>query len=205
MQNGYSIPSLGLGTYLSTGQQVYQAVKDAIEIGYRHVDTAFLYDNEKEIGRAVNEMIRDGKVKREDLFIVTKVWNTYHSRSRAYENVNKSLNNLGLDYIDLVLIHWPFGYDETDGLKPVDKDNNIIFTDIDYLDTWKGLEDAVLDNKVKSIGVSNFNSRQLERVISRAIIKPVVLQVCCMIYNSNFSFIHFVNFYFYHRLNLIHI
>ena len=152
-------------------------LKHVIQIGYRHIDTALMYGNEKEIGKAVKELIDAGKIKREQLFIVTKVQNHYHTREHAFKSVNISLNNLGMDYVDLALIHWPFGVKEGDDPNPKDKDGNTIFSDIDYLETWKGLEDVHAKGMVKSIGVSNFNHLQLERVIKNAKVKPVMNQV----------------------------
>ena len=168
------MPILGYG---SAGSNDYAAVKHAIEVGYRHVDTALAYGNEKQIGKAIKELIDAGKVKREQLFIVTKVPSNYHSRENAVKSVNISLNNLGLDYVDLVLIHWPFGVKEGDDPHPKDKDNKTIYSDVDYLETWKGLEDVHAKGLVKSIGVSNFNHLQLERVLQNSKIKPAMNQV----------------------------
>ena len=177
LNDGNLMPILGLGTWKSKGNNAYQAVKAAIEIGYRHIDTALFYRNERRVGKAIRDMIDKGTVKREELFVVTKVWNTFHSRRNALRSVNMSLTNLGLDYIDLVLIHFPFGYREGEDLWPVDQNDNIIFSNIDYLETWSALEQAKQNGLVKSIGVSNFNSSQLERVINNGTIKPVVNQV----------------------------
>ena len=93
------------------------------------------------------------------------------------KSTNRSLNNLGLDYVDLLLVHWPFAYKEGDDLHPKDKDGKLIFSDIDYLQTWKGMEDTHEKGLAKSIGVSNFNHLQLERVIKNAKVKPVMNQV----------------------------
>ena len=134
------------------------------------------YGNEKTIGRAVRDLIGNKTVKREELFIVTKVANNYHTRENALKSVNISLNNLGLDYIDLVLIHWPFAVAENDP-DPSNITDKTIFSDIDYLETWKGLEDAHTKGLALSIGVSNFNHLQLERVIKNAKVKPVMNQV----------------------------
>ena len=177
LNDGRSMPILGLGTWKSKGDDAYQAVKYAIEIDYRHIDTALAYGNEKEVGNAIRDVIGNGTVKREELFVVTKVWNSFHSRENALKAVNISLTNLGLDYIDLMLIHWPFGFKEGEGLRPLDQNNDTIFSDIDYLETWSALEEAKQNGLVKSIGVSNFNSSQLERVINNSTIKPVVNQV----------------------------
>ena len=122
-------------------------------------------------------MIDAGKVKREDLFVVTKVANNYHTREDALKSIKLSLGNLSLSYVDLALIHWPFGVKEGDDPNPKDKDNKTIFSDVDYLETWKGLEDVHAKGLAKSIGVSNFNHLQLERVIKNAKVKPVMNQV----------------------------
>ena len=168
------MPILGYG---SGGSFDISTLKHVIQVGYRHIDTALQYQNEKQIGQAIKQLIDAGKVKREHLFITTKVSNNYHSREHAVKSVNVSLNNLGLDYVDLALIHWPFGYKEGDELRPIDKDNQIIFSDVDYVETWKGLEDAHTKGLAKSIGVSNFNHKQLERVFKIAKIKPALNQV----------------------------
>lgn len=171
------MPILGFGTWQSYGNDTYQSVKWAIEAGYRHIDTALAYENEKEVGRAINEMIQSKIVTRDELFVVTKVWNTYHSKANAIRSVNISLSNLGLKYIDLVLIHWPFGFKEGDQLIPRDDHNKIIFSDIDYLETWQGLEEVHHRGLAKSIGLSNFNSKQLERVFQNSKVKPAINQV----------------------------
>lgn len=177
LSDGKIMPILGFGTWQSNGTDAYRSVKTAIETGYRHIDTALAYENEKEVGRAIHDMIQSKKVKRDELFVVTKVWNTFHSKANAIKSVNISLTNLGLKYIDLVLIHWPFGFKEGDDLRPHDNHNNIIFSDIDYLETWQGLEQVHNQGFVRSIGVSNFNSKQLERVIKNSKVKPVINQV----------------------------
>lgn len=178
------MPIIGLGTYKSNGNDAYLATKYAIEAGYRHIDTAQLYGNEKEIGRAIKEMIDGGKIKREDLFVVTKVAHTFHRYDRAILAVERSLHNLGLKYIDLVLIHYPVGFQEGENLWPVDSKGHIITSDIDYLETWRGLEETVNRKWVKSIGVSNFNSKQVLRIINNSKIKPTVNQVVNAMLNA---------------------
>ena len=122
-------------------------------------------------------MVDAGKVKREDLFIVTKVANNYHTREDALKSIKLSLGNLSLTYVDLALIHWPFGVKEGDETDPKDKDGKDIYSDIDYLETWKGLEDVREKGLAKSIGVSNFNHLQIERLIKNSKVKPVMNQV----------------------------
>ena len=176
LNNGQFMPQIGYGTWLSKPGVVGQAIKMAIECGYRHIDCAFIYGNQKEIGTALRELFETGVVKRRELFITSKIWNTFHSKERALHNVDMILEELGLDYLDLCLIHWPMGYLESDELFPKGEDGKILLSDIDYLDTWKALEQAVVQKKVRSIGLSNFNSAQIQRVINNSEIKPAVLE-----------------------------
>ena len=160
LNNGKDIPLVGLGTWKSPEGQVYEAVKAAIDVGYRHFDCAYAYGNEEEVGRALKETIAAGKVKREELFITSKLWNTYHKRERVHLCLDQSLKALGLDYLDLYLMHWPLGYQEGDEKFPKNDKGEVLVSDIDYLETYKGLEAVLKTGKVKSIGVSNFNSQQ---------------------------------------------
>lgn len=182
LNNGQKIPVLGLGTWQAGDDPsvVEQAVRDAVDAGYRNFDCAYIYGNEKEIGKALREKIAEGVVKREDLFITTKLWNTSHKREQVVPTCKRSVENFGLGYVDLYLIHWPVSYNENaKGLWPVDEKGNPLSEDIDYLDTWRGMEECVKLGLAKSIGLSNFNSQQIERVLSIATIKPVMNQVEC--------------------------
>lgn len=191
LSDGKSVPIVGLGTWKSKPGEVKQAVKDAIDAGYRHFDCAFMYQNENEIGEALQEKIGDGSVKREDLFITSKCWNTFHSRDKVFECLKKSLSLLKLDYLDLYLIHWPLGYKEDGELIPKDENGKLLYSDIDYLETWKAMEDCHKKGLVRSIGLSNFNSVQIKRICSNATIKPVMLQVECHPYLTQSSLIEF--------------
>nr|XP_031843049.1 bifunctional protein STORR-like [Nomia melanderi] len=182
LNNGQKMPVLGLGTWQGADEPkvVQQAIRDAVDAGYRHFDCAFIYGNEKEIGKALREKIEEGVVKREDLFITTKLWNTFHKKEEVVPACKQSLKNFGLDYVDLYLVHWPmafsgFGKD----IWPIDEHGNPMCGDEDYLDTWRGMEECVKLGLTKSIGLSNFNSQQIERVLSVAEIKPVMNQIEC--------------------------
>lgn len=177
LANGYKMPMFALGTYLSRSREVEKAVMDAIDLGYRHIDTAFFYENEREIGTAIQAKITDGSVKREDLFITTKLWNNRHKEENVVATCKKSLENLGLSYMDLYLIHWPFAFQEGEELLPTDKDGKLLLSDTDYLETWRGMEECVNQGLTRSIGVSNFNSEQIARLMKFAKIIPVNNQV----------------------------
>ncbi|XP_018320814.1 aldose reductase isoform X2 [Agrilus planipennis] len=179
LNNGLQIPIFGLGTWKSQPGQVTQAVKDAIDIGYRHIDCAFIYGNENEVGEAISAKIEEGKVKREDLWITSKLWNTFHRPDLVEGALRKSLKNLRVDYLDLYLIHWPMAYKEGNDLVPKDSAGNVIFSDVDYVDTWKSLEKVHMKGLAKSIGVSNFNKRQIDRILENATVLPVTNQVEC--------------------------
>ncbi|XP_024871506.1 1,5-anhydro-D-fructose reductase-like, partial [Temnothorax curvispinosus] len=156
---------------------VKKAVKEAIDLGYRHIDTAFFYNNEKEIGEAVREKIKEGSVTREDLFITTKLWNNVHKEELVVPACKKSLANLGLEYVDLYLIHWPFAFKEGNDLLPQDATGNLAESDVDYLETWRGMEECVRQGLTRSIGISNFNSEQITRLLKSAKIAPVNNQI----------------------------
>jgi len=177
LNSGHKIPQLGLGTWLSKPGEVGDAVKIALEVGYRHIDCAMAYGNQEEVGRVFKDVFSSGKVKREDVFITSKIWNTFHSYEKATAAIDIMLKELQIPYLDLCLIHWPMGYFEEDGLFPKDDNGKIIYANTDYVDTWRALEDAVKAGKVRSIGLSNFNIKQIERVMKGATIKPAVLQV----------------------------
>lgn len=177
--NGNTYPILGLGTWNSKHHQVIQAVKDAIDIGYRHFDCALLYENEKEIGAAIAAKISEGVIKREDIFITSKLWGTYFRPERVEVCLRKSLENLGLQNLDLYLMHSPMAFQDGDILAPTDLEGRWIYDDVDYINTWRAMENLVEKGLVKNIGISNFNSEQVERLLANCKIKPVTNQVEC--------------------------
>ncbi|XP_014204976.1 1,5-anhydro-D-fructose reductase-like [Copidosoma floridanum] len=175
--NGHKMPMFGLGTYLSQPGEVEEAVKYAIDTGYRHIDTASFYGNEKEVGIAIREKIKEGVITRDDVFVTTKLWSNAHKESQVVPTCKKSLDNLGLEFIDLYLIHWPFAFKEGEELLPRDASGKLQLSDTDYIDTWKGMEECKRLGLARSIGISNFNSEQITRILTAATIKPVNNQI----------------------------
>ncbi len=156
LNDGNTIPQLGLGVWQAKdGSEVKQAVLSAINAGYRLIDTAAIYGNEQGVGDA----IRESGVAREDLFITTKLWNGDQGYESAHKAFEASLEKLGLDYIDLYLIHWP--------VPEYDK----------YVETWKALEELKASGRVKSIGVCNFNVDHLEKLLNESDVAPAVNQI----------------------------
>ncbi|XP_065361110.1 1,5-anhydro-D-fructose reductase-like [Calliphora vicina] len=179
--NGTKMQAIGLGTYTSLGGDCERAVGDAIDAGYRHIDTAYFYENEHEVGKAVRDKIAEGVIKREDVFIVSKLWCHFHEPERVEYACRKSLANFGLDYIDCYLMHWPYSYVHRgdDVMMPTNAKGEVELSDVDYLDTWKAMEALVEKGLIKSIGVSNFNSEQLARLLANCKIKPIHNQIEC--------------------------
>ena len=155
LNNGRRIPQFGLGVFMVTGDEATRKVcLDAIRLGYRHIDTAHAYQNERGVGQAVREC----GVPREDLWITSKLWPSEYGEGKTLAGIDKMLSRLDTDYIDLLLLHQQFG---------------------DYLGAWRDMEKAVATGKVRSIGLSNFESSRLEEVLDAAQIKPATLQVEC--------------------------
>jgi alcohol dehydrogenase (NADP+) len=175
LSNGKKLPLLGLGTWLATDEkELDTALRTALDVGYRYIDTAEIYKNEHVIGAVVEEYIKNGKLKREDIFITTKLPLYGHDDPEKY--IKQSLEKLRTDYIDLYLIHAPCPFDSFSregGMNPVL---------IPHIETWKVLEKFYNDGKLKSIGISNFNKKQIQELYDQATIKPQNLQVECHIF-----------------------
>uniref|UniRef100_A0A1Y1K9I4 NADP-dependent oxidoreductase domain-containing protein n=3 Tax=Photinus pyralis TaxID=7054 RepID=A0A1Y1K9I4_PHOPY len=181
------IPVVGLGTSGVYGDAITQAVKDAIDVGYRHIDCAYAYKNERNVGIAIKAKIADGTVKRSDLFLTSKLWCTFHRAESVEVAIRKSLTDLQLDYLDLYVIHSPMAFK----INESQSKENLEFSDYDYVLTWKAMEAVAKKGLAWSIGLSNFNKRQIERVLERAEILPVVNQVECHPYLTQTEMIQF--------------
>ncbi|XP_078663821.1 aldo-keto reductase family 1 member A1-A-like [Branchiostoma floridae x Branchiostoma belcheri] len=173
---GASMPLIGLGTWKARENECYQAVKTALDMGYRLIDTAESYENEKEIGQALRENFAAG-LKREEVFVTTKLWLTRFHPDDVLPACQRSLTNLGLYYLDLYLMHCPVAWARGDNLYPVDDNGLPVTLNIHYMETWKAMEKLVDAGLVKAIGVSNFNISQMKEVLTNGRIKPAVNQV----------------------------
>ncbi|KAK7884136.1 hypothetical protein WMY93_027259 [Mugilogobius chulae] len=178
LRTGRKMPLIGLGTWKSEPGKVKQAVMWALQCGYRHIDCASIYGNEAEIGEALQEMLGTGKaLRREDVFITSKLWNNKHHPDDVEPSLLQSLRDLRLDYLDLYLIHWPYAFRRGDVAFPREDSGALLYDDTDYKDTWAAMEKLVEKGLVRAIGLSNFNSRQIDDVLAVATIQPAVLQV----------------------------
>ncbi|KAI4877614.1 hypothetical protein NFI96_027574 [Prochilodus magdalenae] len=203
LNTGRKMPLVGLGTWKSEPGKVKQAVIWALQSGYRHIDCAAIYANEPEVGEAFQEILGPDKVvcttvsnktalyklpllwsevfcealRREDVFVTSKLWNTQHYAEDVEPALLKTLKDLKLEYLDLYLIHWPHAFQRGDNPFPKNKGGTILYDNIDYKVTWAAMEKLVEKGLVRAIGLSNFNSRQIDDILSVANIKPTVLQV----------------------------
>lgn len=171
LSNGVEIPKLGLGTWFISNDDVVQAVKDAVEIGYRHIDTAQAYQNESGVGKG----IKASGIKREELFITTKLAAEVKSYQEAVASIDSSLEALGLDYIDLMIIHSPKPWQEFQGDDPYFEGNR---------EAWRALEEAYQAGKLRAIGLSNFEKADLDNILASCTVKPMVNQILAHISNT---------------------
>lgn len=170
------IPPLGLGTWKSARGDVYTAVKEALAIGYRHIDCAPAYENENEVGAAIAETIEAGAVARKDLWITSKLWNNAHAPEHVEPALQKTLADLKLEYLDLFLIHWPVAFRHDVGF-PRRGEDYISLADLPTLATWRAMEACVEKGLVRHIGVCNFSVKKLAALHREAKIKPKMNQI----------------------------
>lgn len=174
--NGDSMPIIGLGTWKSKPGEVYQAVIWAIESGYRHIDCAAIYDNEKEVGKALEFAFGNGLVTREEMFVTSKLWNSNHRLEDVQPALKKTLKDLKLDYLDLYLIHWPISFKKGVGFAQ-NREEFFTYNDVPLSQTWEGMEDCKKMGLAKHIGVSNFNISKLEEIMRNGKEMPEMNQV----------------------------
>ena len=175
-KNKDQMPAFGLGTWKSEPGQVYEAVKTAIKAGYRHIDCAPIYGNEKEIGQALSECFDEGIVARQDLWITSKLWNTEHLNTDVLPALKSTLNDLQLEYLDLYLIHWPVSLKQGVGF-PQSADDFLSEEEAPISETWRIMEEAVEKGLTRHIGVSNFGIKRLTNLLDSAKIAPEMNQV----------------------------
>src|SRR5450432_4390890 len=160
-----AIPALGFGTLIPDPIATRAATKLALEAGFRQLDASERYRNEKEVGDATQEVFKAGKIKREDVFVATKLWNTNHRPERVKPAFEASLKKLQIDYLDLYLIHTPFAFQPGDEQDPRDANGNVIYDKtVTLLDTWRALEGLVDEGKCKAIGLSDVNVEQAKGI-----------------------------------------
>ena len=175
-RNGDEMPAIGLGTWKSDTGVVEEAVKTALENGYRHIDCAATYGNEAEIGNAFNTIFSEGKIKREDVWITSKLWNDSHQKEHVIPALKKTLADLQVSYLDLYLIHWPVAFKHGVGF-PSNDDDYLSLEEAPIIETWKELIKAKEQGLVKHIGVSNFSEKKLNDLMSQTTDAPEMNQV----------------------------
>ncbi|NLO72142.1 MAG: aldo/keto reductase [Porphyromonadaceae bacterium] len=167
------IPLIGLGTWLSRPNEVFDAVIEAIDVGYRHIDCAYIYKNEKEVGAALKYLFDFGIIQREQIFITSKLWNSFHRPEEVENAARKSIEDLQLDYLDLYLMHWPIAFKRE---KAEGVDDLISLDELPLEETWKAMKELKQKGLVKHIGVSNFNIPKLKKLMATGL-KPEMNQI----------------------------
>jgi diketogulonate reductase-like aldo/keto reductase len=172
------IPALGFGTSLSDNRKTRDAVKTAVEVGFRHLDAAERYRNEAQVGAALKELFADGTVRREDLFVTTKLWNNNHRPERVKPALQASLDRLGLDAVDLYLVHTPFAFQPGDDQDPRHPHGAVIYDEgVTLEETWAAMEALVDEGLSRAVGLSDIDAERAREIIDTARIKPAVVEV----------------------------
>ncbi|HTD15379.1 MAG TPA: aldo/keto reductase [Chthoniobacterales bacterium] len=195
LNNGTSeMPALGFGTLIPDPVETKKATRLALEAGFRQLDSAERYRNETEVGEAMQEVFKEGKIKREEVFVATKLWNSNHRPERVKPAFEASLKRLQLDYVDLYLIHTPFAFQPGDEQDPRDENRQVIYDDgITLLDTWRALESLVDEGRCKAIGLSDVNVENAQPIVESARIKPAVIHVESHPYLPEWDLLEFCN------------
>lgn len=197
LNDGFKMPKIGLGTFQgdydfsACDETVIKSVKSAFEVGYRHIDTARKYSTEVPVGKAVNELINSKAVSRDDVFITKKLWGNKMAKRDVVPTLKESLANLGLDYVDMYLIHWPTARKSGDDMMPADENGKLLFEDIPLTETWEGMIECQKLGLARSIGVSNFNRRQMQLLFDHSSVRPSNQQIEVHPYFSNDKIIKF--------------
>ncbi|PLK44698.1 aldo/keto reductase [Emticicia sp. TH156] len=174
--NGDLMPALGLGTWKSAKGEIYSTIRTALEIGYRHFDCAFIYDNEREIGQAFADALKNNEVKREDLWITSKLWNNRHRTEDVQPAIEKSLRLLQVEYLDLYLIHWPIALVRSVNY-PQKAEDMISLNDLPLSQTWQAMIDMKTKGLTRHIGLSNFSIKKISALRDETGVMPEALQI----------------------------
>ncbi len=175
-KNDDKMPALGLGTWKSAPGEVYQVIRDAINVGYKHFDCALLYGNEPEIGQAFNDAFKAGDVTREELWVTSKLWNNAHKTEFVLPNIQKSIDNLKVGYLDLYLIHWPIVLIPTINFPSIGSEL-VSLKEVPLAETWRAMIELQKTGLAKHIGVSNFSAKKIQNLYDDSGIMPEVNQV----------------------------
>jgi len=176
-KNGDNVDAIGLGTWKSDPGKVGEAVKSALKVGYRHIDCAAVYGNEKEVGSALQESFSEFDIKREDVWITSKLWNTAHKSNDVVPALKQTLSDLQLEYLDLYLIHWPIAFKP--GLEgfPQSDDDYLSLDEVPLIETWKAMLETKNEGLIKHAGVSNFSIKKLKDLMSKTDHAPEMNQI----------------------------
>ena len=191
LSDNNKIPGIGFGTWMLSKDEAPTAVEFAIRSGYRHIDCASVYQNEKQVGEGIKIALDEGVVKREDLFITGKLWNTDHAPEHVEEACRKTISDLGVEYLDLYLVHWAVSFEHGDDIEPLDETGLAKLTFVPMQETWRAMEALVEKRLVKSIGVANYSATMLIDLLSYANIRPVMDQIELHPYNAQTDLIKF--------------
>jgi diketogulonate reductase-like aldo/keto reductase len=193
LNNGSGVmPAVGFGTLISDPVATKQATKTALEVGFRHFDCAERYRNEEAVGEAMQEAFKAGAIRRQDLFVTTKLWNTNHRPERVKPAFDASRQRLQVDTVDCYLIHTPFAFRPGDEQDPRDEHDQVIYdSGVTLVETWRALERLVDEGQCKSIGLSDVTLDQLREIVATARIKPAVAQVECHPYFPQWDLVEF--------------